>query len=58
MVQDMCSFLSEYSSMVLALHATGAVQPKPSSPRGPLSSRSWYSPRQWAQGGPYDTYGC
>jgi hypothetical protein len=28
---------------------------KPSSPRGPPSSRSWYPPRQWAQGGPYDT---
>jgi hypothetical protein len=27
---------------------------KPSSPRGPPSSRSWYPPRQWALGGPYD----
>jgi hypothetical protein len=27
------------------------------SPRGPPSSRSWYPPRQWAQGGPYDSDG-
>jgi hypothetical protein len=28
---------------------------KPSSTRGSPSSRSWYTPRQWAQGGPYDS---
>jgi hypothetical protein len=33
---------------------SGAVWHKPSSPKGPPSSRSWYPPRQWAQGGPYD----
>jgi hypothetical protein len=31
------------------------VQRKYGSPRGPPSSRSWYPPRQWAQGGPYDS---
>jgi hypothetical protein len=46
MVQDMHSFLSEYfSTEVLVLHANGVVQPKPSSPRGPPSSRPWYPPR-------------
>jgi hypothetical protein len=45
-VQDMHSFLSEYSStVVLAPTPSGAVWPKSSSPRGPLSSRSWYPPR-------------
>jgi hypothetical protein len=38
----------------LCLTPTGVVQPKPSSPRGPPSSRSWYPPRLWAQGRPYD----
>jgi hypothetical protein len=35
---------------------SGAVWHNLSSPRGPPSSRSWYLPRQWAQGGAYDTF--
>jgi hypothetical protein len=31
------------------------VQRKSGSPRGPPSSRSWYPPRLWAHGGPYDS---
>jgi hypothetical protein len=39
----------------LRLTPTGIVRHKSGSPRGPPSSRSWYPPRQWAQGGPYDS---
>jgi hypothetical protein len=55
MVQDMRSFLSEYFSIeVLVLHANRCRAAKSSSPRGPPSSRSWYPPRYWVQGGSYD----